>query len=143
MKSRKSHALLIGTMAVILLLDQVTKRIAADVWQYAPWQPIQGIGFTYSENPGIAFGLPLGGVMVLVVTGLLIAGLGVIALRTQEHPLVMGLLLGGALGNFTDRLAFGVVRDFIQLGPWPTFNVADTAIVIGVGWWVWTLARKG
>ncbi|MEK6822898.1 MAG: signal peptidase II [Nanoarchaeota archaeon] len=43
-----------------------------------------------------------------------------------------GVLLGGVLGNFIDRIAFGVVTDFIQLGPWPAFNIADSALTLGI-----------
>ena len=51
--------------------------------------------------------------------------------RLQRSALAM--VLGGAIGNITDRLRLGHVTDFIDVGPWPIFNVADSSIVIGIG----------
>ena len=55
--------------------------------------------------------------------------------RALSYPmlrLAIGLQLGGAVGNLIDRLRHGAVVDFIDVGPWPTFNVADSSIVVGI-----------
>jgi signal peptidase II len=127
---------LVGT-GVILLLDQITKIRAHDVWATAPWEPVSWFGFTYSENHGIAFGLPFGGVPLLIVTTLLILGFVWYAVtqldvRQRLDQIAMALVVGGAVGNLIDRFVYGVVRDFIQIGVWPTFNIADMAIVSGL-----------
>ena len=97
---------------------------------------------THVHNTGAAFGLfqdqtfaltivALVGIVILLVYALFIYhrfpflnnGLGISAL---------GLVLGGTVGNLIDRLRFGYVIDFIDVGIWPAFNIADSAIVVGV-----------
>ena len=56
--------------------------------------------------------------------------------------LAIGMQLGGALGNIVDRLRLGHVTDFIDVGPWPIFNIADSSIVIGIGLMVFYLFIK-
>ncbi len=111
-------------------------------------QPIPLLGnvfqLTLGYNTGVAFGMfaNSGGVMT-IVTGIVIVGLSVWffkALRARELPqasaLALGFILGGALGNFLDRLADGRVTDFLDVGigalRWPTFNVADSFVVVGL-----------
>lgn len=101
-----------------------------------------------TENPCAAFStcVASNGVFLLVAA-IVAAGLIVYEAR-QEGPLwmhaVLGLILGGALGNGYDRLFHGTVTDFIALHWWPTFNLADSAIVVGVAVLVGTyvLRRK-
>jgi signal peptidase II len=97
-------------------------------------------------NPGAAFsllsGYEHGNLVFVIITALLIPVLGYLAERTyRDAPgWPFGLLIGGAAGNLVDRLAGTVVdgervhavRDFIALGWWPTFNIADAAIAVGV-----------
>ncbi len=99
---------------------------------------------TLGYNTGVAFGMfANGGVGPLILTGLIIIILAVWmvrAMRTNEIPPVaawpIGLILGGALANFVDRLPDGRVTDFLDIGigvaRWPTFNLADSFIVVGV-----------
>ena len=127
---------LIGA-GVILILDQLTKIRAQDVWNAAPWEPVSWFGFTYSENHGIAFGLPFGGVPLIIVTTLLILGfiwfaITQLDMKKRLDQIAIALVVGGAVGNLIDRAVYGVVRDFIQIGWWPTFNIADMAIVGGL-----------
>jgi signal peptidase II len=115
--------------------------------------PVQIIGeffrLTLGYNTGVAFGLfANGGIGPLLVTGLIIVGLAVWfvhALRASEIPPVaawpIGLILGGAIANFVDRLPDGRVTDFLDFGlgaaRWPTFNLADSFIVVGVAVLLW------
>lgn len=99
---------------------------------------------TLSHNTGVAFGmLGNGGIGLLVLTGTIILFLAIWAIYsvyTSETPrlayLPLGLLLGGAIANFIDRAADGQVTDFLDIGlpmwRWPTFNLADCGIVVGV-----------
>ena len=93
--------------------------------------------FQYVENRGAAFGLFRGGseLLTLLAIGVIIT-VGVVYLRmpapSRTLAIGVGLILGGALGNLLDRLRLGHVIDFIAVGPWPKFNVADSAITLGV-----------
>jgi signal peptidase II len=94
------------------------------------------LAITNTENRGIAFGLAGGaspaliGLTVVAVVGLL--GFLLIQLKGPGIWIAGGLLVGGALGNLADRVRDGGVTDFIDLPLWPTFNLADVAIVAGV-----------
>jgi signal peptidase II len=133
---------------VVVLLDQLTK--AAVLTHFAPGTHVDLVeGFaalTLVMNPGLAFGL-LGGVPAAwrwIVAGLSIAALIVlarVALRvlpggSRLDYLAIGLIFGGAIGNLIDRVRFGAVVDFVDLHyrgyHWPAFNVADSAISVGV-----------
>jgi signal peptidase II len=100
-----------------------------------PW-----LALTYVRNDGIAFGLFQGIPQLFTITSLLIvAGAIYFYLRhLPEHdrwlPVMLGLIIGGAIGNVIDRLRFGYVVDFIKTlgGRFPVFNVADSAVVIGI-----------
>ena len=126
----------------VFILDQITKAWAASTFKTVPID--DWFGFTYSENHGIAFGIPVSGNLLLAITAVLIVVLIGFAIKKLPlskgiYQLTVGLVVGGALGNFFDRIWFGPVRDFIQIGTWPTFNVADMAIVGGVLGLVWLL----
>lgn len=89
-----------------------------------------------TENPCAAFSTCVASNGVFLAVALIVA-VGIIAYEfTHESPLwmhaILGLILGGALGNGYDRLFHGTVTDFIALHWWPTFNLADSAIVVGV-----------
>ncbi len=93
-------------------------------------------------NTGAAFGLFQGQSLALTIVALV--GVVVLLLFAFFFPrrfpflgnklnkLALGLILGGTLGNLVDRLRLGYVTDFIDIGSWPAFNIADSAIVVGV-----------
>ncbi|MEV6280588.1 signal peptidase II [Nocardia sp. NPDC051832] len=127
---------------VLLALDLLTKTIA--VAQLTPGDPVYLIGdwarFSLVRNPGAAFSMATGmtWLLTLVAAGVVI---GVIRIgRTLQSlwwAIGLGMVLGGALGNLIDRLfrapgpLQGHVVDFVAIGWWPVFNVADSAIVCG------------
>lgn len=132
---------LVGLVAgVVLLLDQLTK--AWIVSNLAPLVPpridIAGswLGLEYTENRGVAFGL-LGGLgpFVVVAPLLVFVIMAALYLRSAEPPIWQsigfGLLAGGAIGNLIDRMRLGYVVDFVSIGRWPNFNVADSAVTVG------------
>ena len=94
------------------------------------------VGLTLSHNRGVAFGLASGSSAPLVIFALAaLVVVGVLVSRNPQAPLMWvaaGLLAGGALGNLVDRLRAGAVTDFIEIGSWPPFNLADVAITCGV-----------
>lgn len=125
-------------------VDQLTKWIIRT--SLAPQHSIPllpgVLHLTYVHNTGAAFSLFRGQVPALIVVSGLVAGwIGWELWRHPRHaglPLYsLGLILGGAIGNLIDRLRFGYVEDFIDLRVWPVFNVADSAITIGVTLLIW------
>lgn len=89
------------------------------------------------HNTGAAFGvLPNQTILFVVIAVVIITGLIVSYQRLAQGPvwlrIALGLVLGGALGNLSDRVRVGYVVDFIDLRWWPVFNLADSCIVIGV-----------
>jgi signal peptidase II len=128
------------TAAGAYVLDRVTKILAEHLLPASPVKLIPGVlQLTYTTNRGGAFGL-FGNApyLFLAATLLVCAGIVVASLGITRRILAvsMGLVLGGALGNLTDRIVRGHglngrVIDFIDLHVWPVFNLADAAIVIG------------
>ena len=94
------------------------------------------LGLTLSHNRGVAFGLAGGAGAPLILLTLL--ALGVVAYLFARDPtrpgmwIATGLLAGGAIGNLIDRVRADAVTDFVDLSPWPPFNLADVAITAGV-----------
>ena len=137
---------LVPPIVIALALDGVTKIWAEQALE--PYQPVPVIGeyfrLTLGYNTGVAFGLFANmGVGPLLVTGVVIVGLAIwltYALHRGDFPAIavwpMGLLLGGAVANFIDRLLGGGVVDFLDVGVgalrWPTFNLADSLIVVSL-----------
>lgn len=135
--------LLLGISAAVLALDLATKRWATEALAGAP--PIRVIGdlvrFTYVRNSGVAFGLGAGFPFPYYLFSIAaVLAILVLFARGRVHGvgrrLALALILGGALGNLVDRLSTGLVVDFIDIGwgrwHWPVFNVADSAVSIGV-----------
>ncbi len=99
------------------------------------------VRLTYVENPGIAFGIRVSNSWIFTALSIL-ASIGIIIylVRQWKETLwiksALALILGGAVGNLIDRIAFSKVVDFVDIGVgnvrWPVFNVADSAVVIGM-----------
>lgn len=130
------------TAAIVYLLDRATKVLAErSLADGEPIDLIEGVlRLRYTTNPGGAFGL-FGGMPWLFLIAVGVASVAiVVAARTVDlraAAVGLGMILGGAFGNVTDRairgegLFDGTVVDFIDLHVWPVFNVADMGIVIG------------
>ncbi len=135
--------LFLGVAAAVVVADQITKRLAENQLHDQRSIPLVDdiLRLTYVENRGAAFGVLQDQTAFFVLVGVLV--IGVIAVSYRYLPrsgfmlhLALGLQLGGALGNLIDRVRQGYVVDFVDFGYhanwWPVFNVADSAIVIGV-----------
>jgi signal peptidase II len=137
----------VSVSAVVVLVDQVTKWWAVTRLSTGPIHVIGTLDLELSRNTGVSFSLLQGKDFILVPIGLvLVFGLLVMAWRAPSagRALLLGLILGGALGNLSDRFFrddHGAVVDFIALHFWPTFNVADSCIVIGCVLLLVSLAR--
>jgi signal peptidase II len=122
------------------LLDQMTKVAALAFLRGKPSYPlIKGVlHLTYAQNTGAAFGilrdsgLLLGVLSLLFLLVLILFG-ATTPLSSRGVRLALGAGLGGALSNLLDRFSRGYVIDFIDFRVWPVFNLADVAIVVGLG----------
>ena len=94
------------------------------------------VGLERTENVGVAFGIVLPSPLQGTLVGIALLAILILAYRSRGHRLSafsFGLILGGALANIVDRFGDGRVTDFFQVGTFPTFNVADSCITVGVG----------
>jgi signal peptidase II len=122
---------------LVLILDQVAKAVVeAHVTLGEKIDVLGPLGLTLSHNRGVAFGIAGGaGAPLVLVT---VAALGLVAYLFSRDPtrpwmwVAVGLVAGGAFGNLADRIRADAVTDFIDLPPWPPFNVADVSITAGV-----------
>lgn len=127
----------VATAAVVVVVDQAAKQAAVNSLARGERANVFfGLDFTNTRNKGVAFGaLEGGGLVIAVLIGLALVLVVAYFALNAERPwlwLPVGLLLGGALGNLADRAREGAVTDFIDPVAWPTFNLADVAIVAGV-----------
>ena len=122
---------------LVVVADRVTTTVAEDHLHQAVhlWGPF---GLALQFNSGLAFSVFTGrSTLVTVVLGVGVVVLGVLLarVRTMTPAIGGGLVFGGGLGNLSERIVgvhHGLVADFITLSHWPTFNVADACITIGV-----------
>lgn len=131
---RSSRAVLLAVTGLVVLVDWVTKAAATFSLDDRSIELGSVMTLRLSHNPGVAFGMGdrLPGPVMIGITAAVTLGLGVWALRGAfPSPGAAGLLLGGAIANLGDRLLGGSVVDFLDLGWWPSFNLADAALVIG------------
>jgi signal peptidase II len=133
---------------LIVVLDQAAK--AAVEAHLTPGEHVDVIGsngLTLSHNSGVAFGLAAGGgtgLVLLTVLALLVVGY--LFARNPTRPgmwVAVGLLAGGAIGNLADRVRVDAVTDYVSIGSWPNFNLADVAVTAGVLLLALAYAREG
>ena len=116
----------------------MTKNLVAASVPFGTEVPVVGhlVGITNVRNSGAAFGLAPAGAGVFMIASVVVSiALVVYVVRTPIGlwgGVVLGLILGGTIGNGFDRIVYGFVTDFINVHFWPVFNVADSAISIGV-----------
>jgi signal peptidase II len=132
---------LYGIAALVYAIDRVTKvLVEANFRERPPVELIPGVlELRFTTNPGGAFGIFGDLSWLFVLISVVVVGAIVFASRNLPSTISavgLGLVLGGAIGNLTDRLLRGPalggqVVDFIDLQVWPVFNLADTGIVIG------------
>lgn len=147
----REYLTLISISGIIIVLDQTTKSIIranlalGETW--APWVWVEPYArIVHVKNTGAAFGMLQSFGDVFMILAIIVA-LAILYYYPQVPRqdrllrLAMGMQFGGAIGNLIDRLTIGWVTDFISLGNFPVFNVADASISIGVAilllgtWW--------
>ena len=140
--------ILYSVSGIVLVLDQLSKILALNFLKPRPSVPVWPNVFhlSFVENSGIAFGLfqDHPEFWTLIISGSVLCLLIVsVFFRKQpfSHKLAFGFILGGAVGNWIDRLQFTHVIDFLDFRVWPVFNVADSFITIGALLFVWFALR--
>jgi signal peptidase II len=135
----------VALVALILILDQWSKATmlalfatkgtsVISVTPFLQWSKVWNKGMSF----GMLQGLPGGNAILLAIAAIIVVGLSVwmSQQRTRLGQISLALVIGGAIGNMIDRFRHGAVADFIDLYygayHWPTFNIADAAICIGV-----------
>jgi signal peptidase II len=132
--------LLLPVFALVVVIDQITKALIRANLHIYESVPDEGFfRFTYTTNTGAVFGVFSDQTFIMTIAS--IVGVGILLFFYHSHSgsgseklvrLSLGLLLGGAIGNLIDRIWLGKVTDFLDVGPWPIFNLADSAIVTGI-----------
>ncbi len=155
--ARPSKGLFLLAALAVLALDQWTKwLVEAHLPQHASMVVLPSVfNLTHVRNSGVAFGLFASdgpSLARLALVGLGVVALGVVAAYFWRTPMdrrrllfALSLVLGGAVGNLLDRLASGAVTDFLDVSfagyHWPAFNVADSAITVGLLLMAWDALR--
>jgi signal peptidase II len=135
---RSQWAALVAVVAAAIAADQATKHIVGASLYLGERVGVVGpFSIHRVENSGIAFGLFASATSIVIfLTALAVVWmLGFFARSGARHPVLpvgLGLVLGGSLSNLVDRVRLGHVTDFLDIGPWPAFNLADCFIVAGV-----------
>lgn len=146
--SHPSPRLLFLIPVVIVMLDQLLKAVMVQWigpgstvhrWELAG----RFLAFEYLENRGAAFGIMPSQTDLLTAMSIVIAGFGMVLMwrEASTHPftaIAIGMVVGGAIGNIIDRIRLGYVVDFIAVGEWPKFNLADAMITAGIVLLLWS-----
>ncbi len=124
---------------LVILTDRASKVLVSDYMTLGQSIPVLPgvLHLTYIKNPGAAFGMFPGQPWFLIFVGVLIVAAMLFYVHRVDRnsllQLALALMLGGATGNLIDRILYRGVIDFIDFRIWPVFNVADIALVAGVG----------
>lgn len=138
LKRYSSEVVFVISALSVIIIDQVSKHFISTGLTLGQKIPEEGFfQITRCNNTGGVFGVFADQAFLITI----IAVVGIIAILVySRYPafngvlvrISLGLILGGAIGNLIDRIRFGWVTDFIDIGGWPVFNLGDSAIVIGV-----------
>ncbi len=129
---------LFGTIVIILFIDFLTKSKMLLFADNPLWMVPDKLGFRLVYNSGVAFSLPLSGILAIFVSLSIVSGLFYYYFthtnRNAYSSMGFAMVIGGALGNILDRIVYGHVIDFIQIYWYPIFNIADIFVSFGFIW---------
>lgn len=142
-KLLRNYSLLIIVATIIISLDQYTKYLVRqnlDLWTetWVPWDwMLPYVRIVHVPNTGVAFGMFQGfgdifSIVAIIVALIIVFYFPRVPVSDWSLRLAMSLQLSGALGNLIDRLTIGHVTDFVSVGNFPVWNIADASITIGV-----------
>ena len=142
--SLRPTLIMAATAVLVFVADQATKALVVATIPYGERVQVLGdlLWIWHLRNTGAAFSLLPGATWLFIPVTIL--ALGMVAYFHREFRargpwihVLLGVILGGALGNLVDRIRLGYVVDFVSVGigdlRWPAFNVADPSVVIGIG----------
>ena len=139
----KRYWLFVIIAGSIITLDQITKTIVRNNIPFGgswmPWEWLEPVfRFVHWENTGAAFGLFQGGGIVFAILAVIISVFIIyyypqIPENEKLMRVALSMQFAGAIGNLVDRVFRGPVTDFISVGDFPVFNIADSSITVGVG----------
>ena len=147
----KTYGLMLVISSLLIALDQYTKYVVRSTLDYGqiwmPWQWLEPYArIIHINNTGAAFGLFKGANTVFMILAVIVAGVIVyyfpsVSKKDWVIRVALSMQLAGALGNLIDRILFGHVTDFISVGNFAVWNIADASITVGVavlliGMWV-------
>lgn len=137
----KSNIKLLGWSAIIIIIDQFTKMLVKQMMREGDHVAVIGdiLRLTYVKNPGMAFGIQIGGRLFYTIFAS-IACIIILVYLFRIKPenfwprFALASILGGAIGNLIDRFRYSEVVDFIDIKiiRWPIFNFADIAVAVGM-----------
>lgn len=133
----------VASLVIVLVASDLALKWLMTEWlgfaatAHAWWLVEGQVGFEYARNSGAAFGVFEGNADLLAALSVVVACAFCYLIFAEVRSRVIriasaGLILGGAIGNLIERVRHGYVTDFIAIGPWPRFNLADSAISIAV-----------
>ncbi len=146
----RSLVLRIASVAVVAVVASqlvntiVTDHLGPGADRHAVWIVGDDIGLEYVRNTGAAFGIFQGNAELLAAISIVVS-IALVVLMLGEissafwATLAAGLTVGGALGNLIGRTVDGYVTDYVAIGPWPRFNISDSAITVGIAIFVVSL----
>lgn len=135
--------ILIQLAFLVFFLDQFSKYLVREFLSLYHSFPAEGFfRITYTFNTGSIFGIFQGQNTAFILISFIGVAVLLLLYRSQRFPtgllrLSLGLQLGGAFGNLLDRVRLGHVTDWVDIGPWPVFNIADASIVTGLVFLAW------
>jgi len=143
-KFLKNYWMLFLVAGILVALDQISKsyiraNFVEEVDMWAPWDWLLPYArIVHVSNTGVAFGMFKGMNTVFAILAVLVSFAIIyyyprVPAEDWTLRLAMGFQLGGAVGNLVDRLTQGFVTDFISVGNFPVWNIADASITVGVG----------
>lgn len=146
----------LGIAFIVILVDQLTKLTITKLFIHGETRPVTSFfNLVLAYNPGAAFSFlsDAGGWQRYFFTAIALLAVGYIVYLMRRHPgqrlfcSALALIMGGALGNLIDRLAYGHVIDFLDfhwagIGHFPAFNIADSAICVGAALFIFDELRR-
>lgn len=151
----RQRSRLLWIAALVIVVDHISKLIIESTLPlYQSWAPFPALAaffrISHVSNTGMAFGLFPAGSPIFFWAAILVS-LVIVVYNYRLPPeqnllrLALALQLGGALGNWINRIRIGQVTDFLDFGPWPVFNLADLSVVTGaflLAWLFWQEERN-
>lgn len=135
--TQRRFLLWIACVTASVVADRLLKAHALAQWSLVPSGTVFGFGFTFLLNPGIAFSIPFGGTLLLVLTSAVLSLFCWLLWRAVRERNVNAMLaclavLAGAGSNIADRFLYGGVVDYLRVGPLSVINLADLMVLAGI-----------